>query len=119
MSRLDGRDFLIIAVVAGMIVRPGDCRSLMIITNVTTFIGLRMPSVKEMRAAHSAEGTKRRSQILMISRRENTAAALTEARDALTILTCQSITYVNCEQPQLIEVRAVQCAQNGILCPSV
>src|SRR6266478_9233715 len=102
-----------------MIIGPRNGRRERIIGYMSRLIRLRVLRVKEMRAAHATQRAERRSQILMISRRENTAAALTEARDALTILTCQSITYVNCEQPQLIEVRAVQCAQNGILCPSV
>ena len=71
-----------------------------------------MPGMKEMRAAHASQSTQRRSQILMIARRENTAASLSEARNALTIARRQSIARVHREKPELIEVGFVEPAQH-------
>src|SRR6266516_3543652 len=82
---LDRSDALVAPVAARMIIRPQDRFRIPIIARVAGLVRIRMFSVKEMRAAHASQGTKRRSQILMIARRENSAPSLAKTSDALTV----------------------------------
>src|SRR5262245_53448982 len=50
----------------------------------------------------------------MIARHEQAAAALTETGDTLAVGCGQALTYVHREEPELIEVGAIESAQNGV-----
>src|ERR1043166_10207010 len=67
MNWRDCVDLLIITVATRVIVGPGDAFRILIISNVTRFFRFRMPAMKEMGAAYSAQSAKRRSQILMVA----------------------------------------------------
>ena len=68
------------------------------------WIGLGIFRVKEMRTADAAECAQRSAQVLMISGREDTAAALSETRDALAVYFRQTIARIDRKKPQLVKV---------------
>lgn len=51
----------------------------------------------------------------MISRRENTAATLAKTRDALAIGAAQSVSDINSEEPELVEVSLVEHTQDNVV----
>src|SRR5215831_4317941 len=57
MDRRRRRDSLIIAIAAGMIVRPGDIFCLLIVAHVSRFVGIRMSCVEEMGPADTSKCT--------------------------------------------------------------
>src|ERR1043166_109047 len=85
MNWRDCVDLLIIAVAARVIVGPGDAFRILIISDMTRFIRVRMPGMEKMGAAYSAQSAKRRSQILMIASGQDSTASLTKTGDALAI----------------------------------
>src|SRR5258708_692848 len=78
-------------------------------------VRLWMFSVKEVRAADPAEGAQRNSQVLMIARRHDSAAALAKAGDALAIGHTQPIAVIDREQPKLVKVRLVKRVEDWII----
>src|ERR1700687_1215905 len=102
-----------------MIIRPRDRGSVLIIARVSRLVRVLVFRVKEMRAAHAPQGAERRSQILMIARRENSAASLPEARNALTICDTQPITRIDCEKPYFIKLARVELAQHLVVAVGV
>ena len=57
MNRLYRSDVLIVAIVTGMIIRPGDVFVVLIVTNVSRHVGILMFSMEEMCPTNSAQGT--------------------------------------------------------------
>jgi hypothetical protein len=55
----------------------------------------------------------------VVARREDAAAALPEARDALTVRGGQPVARVHREEPKLVEVRRVETAQDLIVARGV
>ena len=55
----------------------------------------------------------------MVARREYAAAALSKARDALTVRDAQPVARVNGEEPKLVEVRRVETAENLVVAVGV
>jgi hypothetical protein len=104
MYRLYGRDYLIIAVAAGMIVRPRDGSRVGIVNCAPCFIRVEISRVKKMRAPDAAQRAERGAQILMVPCGEDASPALTKARDALTVRSRQTVANVNGKQPELIKV---------------
>src|ERR1044071_3166488 len=108
MYRLDERDTLIVAIAARMIVGPGDVFRILIVARVPRFVRVLMFAVKEVCAPDAAERAERRPQILVIARRQNPAASLPEARDALTVGQTQSVAQVYGEEPEFVEVGRIE-----------
>ena len=72
-----------------------------------------------MRAAHAAERAERRSEIVVVASREDSAAAFVKARDAFAIGLRQTVSGVDREEPELVEVRGIERAQHRIVARSV
>src|SRR6266849_4213292 len=102
-----------------MIIWPRDRWRVLIVAGVSRLVRVLVPRVKKMRAAYAAQGAKRRSQILMIARRENSAASLPEARNALTICDTQPITRIDGENPYFIKLARVELAQHLVVAVGV
>jgi hypothetical protein len=115
MNRLDRRDFLIVAIRAGVIVGPRDRRGQHVVANVTRGIRILMLRVKEMRAPDSAQRTQRRSEILVIARGENAAAALVKTRDSFAVGVGQSVSGIDGKQPKLVDISLIEHAQDGVV----
>ena len=107
MQWLDRCDLLIVAVAAGVIVRPGDGRGLPIVVDVSRLIGIEIVAMKEMRTADSAKRAQRGAEVLMISRSQKTAASLVKARDATTVRAGQSFAGFDGKEPKLMKVAGV------------
>jgi hypothetical protein len=90
-----------------MVVGPANSFVLLIISYVTRRIRLSLLSMKEVRAANSAERAKRTTKILMITCRQNAAAPLSETSDAFTVRSAQSISRIYSKQPELIKISSV------------
>src|SRR6185436_18778989 len=75
--------------------------------------------MKEMRSPNPAEGAQRSSQVLMIPRRHDAAAALAKARDALAIGNTETVAQVDGKQPQLIKVCRVERTEDWVVALSV
>src|SRR5260370_27373472 len=102
-----------------MIIRPRDRWRVLIVARVSRLVRVVLLRVKKMRAAHAAQGAKRRSQILMIARCENSAASLPEACNALTICVTQPITWIDGENPYFIKLARVELAQHLVVAVGV
>src|SRR6185369_17286611 len=74
-----------------------------------------MLRVEEMCSTNSTERAQRRSQIGVITRRHDSPAPLMEARDSLTIRHRQPVARINSEEPQLINIRRIEHAQNSVV----
>src|SRR5687767_2275529 len=98
-----GGNALIVAVAAGVIVRPVDVRGLPIVTLTAARIGIDIAAVKEMRRSHSSDRADRRTEILMIARDDEATPALPKASDGPTFPVNEPAARVDREQPQLIE----------------
>src|SRR6202011_5618672 len=77
--------------------------------------------VEEVRRADAAEMAERPAEILMIAGRENSAAAFAETRDrsALRLADPRVAAGVDADQPELVEVRAVDPGDHRIVPASV
>jgi hypothetical protein len=71
--------------------------------------------VKEVCATHPAERAERRAEVIVIARGEEPAAALAEARDALTVGHGEPVTGVHGEEPELVEISRVEPAQHFVV----
>src|SRR6266481_3414240 len=97
-----------IAVAAGVIVRPGNAGSLLIIRDKPFGVGLRILGVEVIRCADPAECTKGDSQVLMIARSEDCATTPTESGDRCAILRAEAFSGIHAEKPKLIEASLVE-----------
>src|SRR5207237_7595755 len=68
VQRLDGRDALVVAVAARMVVRPGDFFRILIVALVARLVRVLVFAVKEVCAPDAAQGAERRPEVLMIAR---------------------------------------------------
>src|ERR1043165_9447957 len=71
--------------------------------------------VKEVCASNAAERAQRRSEIVVIARRKNAAASFVKARDAFAVGLRQTVTSIDRKQPELVEIRFVELAQQRIV----
>src|SRR5829696_9925158 len=115
MKGLAGRDRLIIAVAARMVVGPVDVLGLTVVARAPRLVRVLVLAVEEVCAADAAERAEGRAQILMVARGEDATAALSKAGDALTVGHGQPVAGVHGEEPQLVEVRRVEPAQNLVV----
>ena len=76
---------------------------------------LRVFGVKEMSTADTAQGAQRGTEVFVVSRSHNAAATLPETCDALTVGDGETVSNIDCKQPQLVEVRRIQCAKDRIV----
>src|SRR5215470_4924572 len=108
VERLHGLDPLKITVLAGVIVRPGNCGSAAVVGRAALEVGLGILRLEEMGAPDSVEVAERGTHILMIARSENAAASPPKTGDSGTVCRSQAVAHVQCEKPKLIERRAVE-----------
>ena len=62
-----------------------------------------------------AKRTERRPQIIVVTRGQNTAAALPELRNALAIGFGQSVAAIHGEKPQFVKITKVQLTQDRVV----
>ena len=104
VRRLSYCDPLIIAIRTRMIIGPCDVLVVRVITNVPRLIRVLVLRIKEVRAANTAESTKRRSQVLVIASRKYSSASFAKACDAFTVDLAQAVSSIDCKEPELVEV---------------
>ncbi len=74
-----------------------------------------MPRMEEMRTPHLAQGAHGTAQILVISCDQQSAASLVKPNNALAVCGGEAVPRVHGEQPEFIDVRAIEHAQHRIL----
>src|SRR6266852_4638534 len=74
-----------------------------------------MFGMKEVGAADATQRAQRSPQVLVIARGQDAAASLTETCDSLAICLRQTIAGINRKQPELVELRSIQRAENAIV----
>jgi hypothetical protein len=73
MNRLDLSDSLIVSITSRVIIRPGYCQCVPIVSCALRLIGVQVRRVEEMRGADAANRADGRAQILMIAARKRFA----------------------------------------------
>src|SRR5258708_17947607 len=90
---------LVVAVRAGVIVRPVDVHGVTIVPALPARVGVRIAGVRKMGAADAADGTDGRTEVLMIARDEQPAAAGAEPGDGFALRGTQAVAAVNGKEP--------------------
>ena len=85
MDRRDRGDPLKVAVLSGVVVRPGDGRGFEVVWRVSPGVGLGVAAVEVVGRAEAPQRAERRAHVLMVARREDSTAALAESRDSLAV----------------------------------
>ncbi len=67
-----------------------------------------------VRRANSSKRADRATEIHMIARHHQTAAAISEPRDRLAVFRRQPVTDIHREQPELVKVRAIETREDRI-----
>src|SRR4051794_28666352 len=73
-----------------------------------------MPSVEVVGRPYAAQIANRTSEVHVVAGDHEAITLPAEPADARAIFGGQAISDVHCEQPELIEVRLVQCRQERI-----
>src|SRR5262245_59101588 len=111
-------DALVIPVLSGMVIGPVDLGRLPIVALSALRIGIGLLRVKVVGCTDAADGTYRRTEVLVIAGDQHAASRLAKSRERRTFFACQAPAGVDCEQPQLIEVRAIDPGEITVIIPA-
>ena len=78
-----------------------------------------MSGVEEVRGTDAANGADGGTKILMIASYKDSSSTLSKTRDALAVFCRKAVTGIHREEPQFIEVLAIQLAQDCIIAGSI
>ena len=112
VHRPAGEHRLIVAVGPGVIVRPRDARSVLVVAHRGRIDGLIVELVDR---PERSEPDQAAAQVLVVTGGENPSAVLAEPHDGVGVGGTESIPDVDGHQPELIEVQLVEAAQNRIV----
>jgi hypothetical protein len=115
MRGLGPRDPLEVAVVAGVVVGPRDAGRPVVVGDTPLGIGLGVLRLEMVRGADSSERAERKPHVLVVARGQDASAALAEPCDALAVAMGQPVSRVQSEEPELVERRAVQGREHGVV----
>lgn len=105
----------LIAIGAGMKIRPRDIGRIRIVDHLPGDIGPDILGMEMMRRADPAQGADGAAQIHVIARHQHAAAALAKGGYTGAILRRQIVSGVDREQPQFVIVGRAQRAEDRII----
>ncbi len=112
-------DLLIVAVAAGIVVRPGDGRGADVVDNPSRLVRFWVAGLEAVELADAAELQEALAQVLVVTGHEQAAAPATESLHALGVAIGDGVGDVHGEQPELIDVGVRQPGQVGVVARGV